>query len=83
VEALLDLYRETREPTLLEQARRNVEFLHASVRDPADGGYWSAWKILPERREERKLLISNAAAARMLWVVADFPSPDQSGRRQR
>lgn len=83
VEALLDLYRETREPYLLESARRNVEFLHAHVRDPADGGYWNAWKILPERREERKLLIANAAAARLIWVMADYPEGDGSGRRTR
>lgn len=83
VEALLDLYRETRDPILLAQVRRNVEFLHAHVRDTVDGGYWSAWKILPDRREPRKLLISNAAAARMLWVAADYSPRDQSGRRTR
>jgi uncharacterized protein YyaL (SSP411 family) len=71
VEAFLDLYRETKEPYLLEHARRNADFLYQHVRDPKDGGYWNEWKIVPERKEARKILIANASAARLLWLMAD------------
>jgi uncharacterized protein YyaL (SSP411 family) len=72
VEAFLDLYRETREPSLLNNARRNADFLYVAVRDPQEGGYWNEWKIAPERKEARKVLIANAAAARLFWLMAGY-----------
>lgn len=74
VEAFLDLYRETREPYLKETALKNAEFLVRSVRDPT-GGYWNEWKLVPDRQEPRKLLMANAAAARLLWLVSDLDLP--------
>jgi predicted alpha-1,6-mannanase (GH76 family) len=71
VEAFLDLHRETREPYLLEQARKNGDFAMKQLRDPADGGYWRRWRMLPQRNEPRKLLMANASVARMLWLLAE------------
>lgn len=70
VEAFLDLHRTTGEPYLLDRARANADFAWNHVRDPADGGFWTKWDILPDRHEERKSLIANAGVARMFWLLA-------------
>jgi uncharacterized protein YyaL (SSP411 family) len=77
VEAFLDLYKETREPYLLGRARRNAAFAYRYLRDQSDGGYWSDWKIVPNRNEPRKKLIENAAVARMFWLLAPYPDVDE------
>jgi uncharacterized protein YyaL (SSP411 family) len=76
VEAFLDLYRTTGEPYLLDRARANADFAWNVVRDPSDGGYWSKWDRVPDRKEERKTLIANAAVARMYWLLAADPQPE-------
>src|SRR5205085_1070233 len=70
VEAFLDLHRETGEEYLMKSARANADFLERHARDDKDGGYWREWTIRPDRKEPRKLLIANAASARLLWLVS-------------
>jgi rhamnogalacturonyl hydrolase YesR len=77
VEALLDLYRETKEPYLLDNARRNAAFIYRYVRDPKDDGYWLRWEIAPERKEERKTLMANASVARLFWLLAPYLDVDE------
>jgi rhamnogalacturonyl hydrolase YesR len=79
VEAFTDLYRETRAPALLEHARRNAEFLIRELRAP-DGGYWTKWRRLPERREPRRTLMANAASARLLFLVDEAERLDPRRR---
>jgi uncharacterized protein YyaL (SSP411 family) len=78
VEAFLDLYAETKEAYLLNRARANAAFVTKNLFDPKDGGYWSKWDIVPERREDRKKLIANASVARLFWLMA--PYPDETGK---
>lgn len=69
VEAFLDLYRETKEPYLLDRARKNADFA-LTLRDPKDNLYFAKWDILPNRSEEQKTLIANAGVARLLWLIS-------------
>ena len=70
VEAFLDLYETTGEKYLLDRARANADFAWKHVRDNSDGGFWTKWDIVPDRREERKTLIANAGVARLQWLLA-------------
>jgi predicted alpha-1,6-mannanase (GH76 family) len=72
-EAFLDLHRTTGEAYLLNRARANADFAWKHVRDASDGGFWGKWKIVPDRREERKSLIANASVARLFWLLAAIP----------
>jgi uncharacterized protein YyaL (SSP411 family) len=69
VEAFLDLYAVTKEPYLWERAKANGEFVWRHLRD-SDGGFWTKWAILADRKEERKTLIANAALARLFFLLA-------------
>ena len=71
VEAYLDLYKQTKEPYLLDRAKANAEFAWTKLRDDKDGGFWSKWDIVPNRKEDRKKLIENVSVARMFWLLAD------------
>ena len=81
VEAFLDLYRTTGEQYLLDRARANADFAWKHVRDSRDGGFWTKWAVVPNRREERKTLIANTSVARMFWLLADEPKPATRGAR--
>jgi predicted alpha-1,6-mannanase (GH76 family) len=70
VEAFLDLYQVTGEKYLIDRARANADFAWNYVRDSRDGGFWKTWKILPNRREERKTMIANTSTARLFWLLA-------------
>jgi len=70
VEAFLDLYATTGEAYLLDRARANADFAWKTVRDPRDGGFWTKWRVVPDRKEERKSLIANASTARLFWLLA-------------
>jgi uncharacterized protein YyaL (SSP411 family) len=83
VEAFLDLYRETKEPYLLDYARRNAAFVYRHVRDPKDDGYWTRWEIAPERKEDRKTLMANAPVARLFWLLAPYPDVDELAEQGR
>jgi uncharacterized protein YyaL (SSP411 family) len=72
VEAFLDLYKETGEKYLIDRARANADFAWNHVRDSRDGGFWKTWKIVPDRREERKTMIANTSTARLFWLLADW-----------
>jgi uncharacterized protein YyaL (SSP411 family) len=74
VEAFLDLYKTTGEAYLLDRAKANADFAWNNLRD-TDGGFWSKWKVVPDRKEERKTLIANAATARIFWLLAAVPEP--------
>lgn len=75
IEAFLDLYTETKEPYLLQRAQKNAAFVYKELRAPG-GGYFTKWDIVPDRKEERKTLIANAAVARIFWLLAPYPDPD-------
>jgi uncharacterized protein YyaL (SSP411 family) len=78
VEAYLDLFDTTAEAYLLARARACADFCLSALRDPADGGFWTVWKRLPDRREPRKTLTANAANARLLWLVSRYDTPGRS-----
>jgi len=69
-EAYLELYEVTREPYLLDRVIANADFAWKHLRDPRDGGFWTRWRIEPDRKEERKSLIANASTARLFWLLA-------------
>ena len=69
VEAFLDLYRTSGEEYLLARARANADFAWKHTRD-SDGGFWTKWRIEPNRKEQRKTLIANASTARLFWLLA-------------
>jgi predicted alpha-1,6-mannanase (GH76 family) len=69
-EAFLDVWRETKEPWLLRRVEANGEFVLRHLRDK-DGGFWTEWRIKPDRNEPRKTLMANASTTRLLWVLAE------------
>lgn len=69
-EAFLDLYKETKEKYLLDRVRANADFAWDFVRDSSDGGFWTSWKKIPDRKEERKTMIANTSVARLFWLLA-------------
>jgi hypothetical protein len=71
VEAFLDIYNETREPYLLQQARNNADFAYTYVRDAVDKGYFTQWKNHP-RKDARKTLMANASVARLFWLLVPY-----------
>ncbi len=83
VEAFLDLYKTTGEPYLLNRARANGDFAWKQLRDSKDGGFWEKWQIVPNRQEERKGLIANAATARLFWLLAATPETDKRSVAKR
>ncbi len=71
VEAFLDLFQETRAPFLRKRAEACGEFAWKHLRDPADGGHFTRWRIEPGRKQLRKTLMDNASVARLYWLLAD------------
>ncbi|HEY3269514.1 MAG TPA: glycoside hydrolase family 76 protein [Armatimonadota bacterium] len=69
-EALLRLHDATGQPGYLEAVRRHAEFGDRYVRC-SDGGYHNAWTV-EHPADERRELIENASAARLLWELAEY-----------
>jgi uncharacterized protein YyaL (SSP411 family) len=71
-EALLRTYDLTHDVKYLDAVRREAAFAYKVGRDPR-GGYWEKWGAKPHDSSERKTLIINASAARIFWLLADYP----------
>ncbi len=76
-ESLLLTYEATHDVKYLNAVRRNADFGYRYVRDPENGGYWSAWRVQNHSSDERKSLIENASVARLLWLLAPYPDPEE------
>ena len=75
-ESLLRLYDATKDIKYLNAVRRHATFAYRDARDPK-GGYWSNWKATTRAPDERKLLIENASAARLFWLLAPYKDTDE------
>lgn len=74
-EALLGLHEVTREPKYLNVVRRYADFADAHGRHP-DGGFREHFERESKPGEPR-LMIENAAMARLFWLLAPYPSADE------
>lgn len=76
-EALLDTYEATKDVRYLNAVRRDADFGYRYVRDVRTGGYWNKWNAVPRPTRERKTLIENASAARLLWLLSAYPDVEE------
>ncbi len=75
-ESLLRLYDATKDVKYLNAVRRQASYAYRYARDPK-GGYWDKWKVVTHSPDERKSLIENASAARLLWLLAPYQDTDE------
>ncbi|MES2463891.1 MAG: glycoside hydrolase family 76 protein [Armatimonadota bacterium] len=75
-ESLLRLYDVTKDVKYLNAVRRHASFAYRYARDP-QGGYWNKWKMVTHAPDERKILIENASAARLFWLLAPYQDTDE------
>lgn len=76
-EALLMTYDATLDTKYLSAVRRHADFGYRQGRDPRDGGYWDHWNSATRAPGERKTLIENAGAARILWLLTPYPDVEE------
>jgi uncharacterized protein YyaL (SSP411 family) len=76
-EALLHTYEATRDIKYLNAVRRHADFGYRYVRDVETGGYYDKWRDQNHPLDERKTLIENASAARILWELAPYADVEE------
>lgn len=75
-EGLIRLYEADHRIGYLNAVRRHAAFSYRSLRDAANGGYWSDWNHGTHKPDERKSLLDNASDARLFWLLAPYPDVD-------
>jgi uncharacterized protein YyaL (SSP411 family) len=75
-ESLLRLYDVTKDVKYLNAVRRQASYAYRYARDP-QGGYWDKWKLVTHSPDERKTLIENASAARLLWLLTPYQDTEE------
>ncbi len=75
-EGLIRLYEADHRIGYLNAVRRHAAFSYRSLRDAANGGYWSDWNHGVHKPDERKFLLENASDARLFWLLTPYPDVD-------
>jgi uncharacterized protein YyaL (SSP411 family) len=79
-EALLETFEATKDAKYLNAVRRDADFAFRYVRDVREGkfnGYWTRWRKGNRDPNEAKILIENASAARLFWLLAPYSDVDE------
>lgn len=76
-EALIQTFEATKDFKYLNAVRRHADFGNRQVRDVKDGLYFNNWNAENRPADERKTLIENASAARLLWLLVPYPDVEQ------
>ncbi|BCM92058.1 cellobiose 2-epimerase [Abditibacteriota bacterium] len=76
-EALLQSYEATNDVKYLNAVRRHADFGNRYVRDVRTGDYFNKWGAENRADDERKTLIENASAARLLWLLVPYMDVDE------
>ncbi|MBV9850297.1 MAG: hypothetical protein JO250_11530 [Armatimonadetes bacterium] len=75
-ESLLRLYDADHDVRYLNAVRRHAAYGYRYVHDPA-GGWWGDWDRKTHPADERKVLIENAADARLFWLLTPYQDVDE------
>ena len=75
-ESLIRLYEADHKVVYLNAVRRHAAYGYRSVRDAAQGGYWSSWNRSEHKPDDPKTLLENASDARIFWLLAPYPDSD-------
>ncbi len=76
-EALLQTYDATKDVKYLNAVRRQADFGDRYVRDERTGTYFDQWSAENHNPDDRKSLIENASAARLLWLLVPYPDVEE------
>lgn len=76
-EALLQTYEATNDLKYLNAVRRHADFGDRYVRDVRNGTYFNKWAAENRPDNERKTLIENASAARLLWLLVPYSDVEE------
>jgi len=80
-ESLIRLYEVDHKIAYLNAVRRHAAYGYRYVHDPAQGGFWSDWKMRDHRPDEAKELLENASDARLFWLLTPYPDAEELSAR--